>query len=90
MEDENKIDPDYLKGFNEGYLIAQHMPELAEQLSKAQGEGTRLAGLKAGRDQYTTERMKDRLPSWLSGNRSSKEQITTTKSKDRDIEPDRD
>ncbi|QMW01713.1 hypothetical protein [Spirosoma foliorum] len=90
MEDEEKVEPDYLKGFNEGYTIAQHLPQLAEQLANVQGESNRIAGFKAGRDQYTTERMKDRLPSWLKGERPSKEQGTPTKSRGRDIELDKD
>jgi hypothetical protein len=90
MEDEDKVEPDYLKGFNEGYIIAQHIPELAEQLSKVQSDSERMAGFKAGREQYAAERMKDRLPSWLKGDRAAKEQGTPTKSKDRDVEPDKD
>jgi hypothetical protein len=89
MDDQDTVEPDYLKGFNEGYTIAQHMPELAEQLASVQNESSRMAGFKAGRDQYSAERMKDRMPSWLTGSRPSKEQDPPTKSKDRDIEPDR-
>ncbi|WP_255400686.1 hypothetical protein [Siphonobacter sp. SORGH_AS_0500] len=33
MEDQDKVEPDYTKGFNEGYLLAQQNPELAERLA---------------------------------------------------------
>lgn len=89
MEDEEKVEPDYLRGFNEGYTIAQHMPELAKQLASVQTDSTRIAGFRAGREQYTVERMKDRLPSWLR-DRSSSDQSTPTKSKDRGIDLDKD
>ncbi|GAB4002150.1 hypothetical protein GCM10028807_60150 [Spirosoma daeguense] len=90
MEDENKVEPEYLKGFNEGYTIAQHQPDLAEKLASIDSDFIRLVGFKDGRNQYQKEQERDRLPSWLSGNRSSKEQGKPTKSKDRGIEPDKD
>ena len=89
MEDEEKVEPDYLKGFNEGYTLAQHMPELAEQLANMDSDFIRLAGFKDGRKQYQMEQTKDRLPSWLKGDRLSREQGTPPKSKGRDIEPDK-
>ncbi|MVM32460.1 hypothetical protein GO755_20615 [Spirosoma sp. HMF4905] len=89
MEDNNKVEPDYLKGFNEGYVIAQSVPDLAEQLVKVQTDSQRMAGFKAGRDQYVTERMREHLPSWLKADRSIKEQESPSKSKDRDIEPEK-
>ena len=56
MEDEDeKVDPDFLKGFNEGYLLAHHNPELAEKLAAINSELSRVVGLKAGREQYQAE-----------------------------------
>ncbi|MBO0950574.1 hypothetical protein [Fibrella forsythiae] len=90
MDDQNKIEPDYVKGFNEGYLIAQHRPDLAEQLASIDSDFIRLVGFKAGREQYEAERVREeRLPNWLTGNRSQKDNIAPTRSKDRDIEPDK-
>ncbi|MBD2704669.1 hypothetical protein IC229_28795 [Spirosoma sp. BT702] len=90
MEDEEKVDPDYLKGFNEGYTIAQYMPELAQKLAAIDNDQVRLAGFQDGRKQYQLEQTKDRLPSWLKGDRASKNPNPPTKAKDRDIEPDKD
>jgi hypothetical protein len=90
MEETEKVEPEYLKGFNEGYTIAQHMPELAEKLAKIDSDFSRLVGFKDGRQQYQLEQTKDRLPAWLKGDRTHKSPDLPTKSRGRDIEPDRD
>jgi hypothetical protein len=89
MEDEEKIEPDYLKGFNEGYTIVQHAPELAEKLANIDSDFIRLVGFKQGREQYQKEQTRERLPSWLKGERPAREQNVQTKSKGRDIEPEK-
>ena len=88
MEDENKVEHEYVKGFNEGYTIAKHMPELAEKLANIDSDFIRLVGFKDGRKQFEAEQVKYRLPDWLSGERSKPERDAPDKSKDRDLEPD--
>ncbi|QMW05394.1 hypothetical protein [Spirosoma foliorum] len=56
-QEEDKVDPDYLRGFNEGYMLTQHNPELAETLASIDSEFIRLAGFKAGREQFQTEQV---------------------------------
>lgn len=90
MEDENKVEPEYLKGFNEGYTIAQHHPDLAEKLASIDSDFIRLVGFKDGRNQYQREQERERLPSWLKGTRSGPDRSPSGKSKERDIEPDKD
>lgn len=89
MEDQEKIEPEYLRGFNEGYLLAQHKPELAEKLATINSDFIRLVGFKDGQKQYQAERTKTRLPSWMKQERHIKQPDTPTKNKgrDRDIEP---
>ena len=89
MEDDDKVEPDYLKGFNEGYTIAQHQPELAEKLANINSDFIRLVGFKDGRKQYQAEQLKERLPSWIKGDRPAREQNPQTKTRGRDIEPDK-
>lgn len=36
MSEEDEPSPEYLKGYNHGYQLAQHEPELLEKLMKAQ------------------------------------------------------
>ncbi|WP_375447193.1 hypothetical protein [uncultured Fibrella sp.] len=90
MDDQDKVEPDYVKGFNEGYILAKHMPELAERLADIDSDFVRLAGFKAGREQQQTEMARERLPAWLTGDRPQKAEKSPIKTKDRDKEPDKD
>lgn len=80
---------DYQKGFNEGYQIAQHMPELAEQLSSLKTTSPHLSGLQDGRVQYQHERQVYKLPDWLKERLPKKDDLASEKKIDRDIEPER-
>ncbi|GAB3040165.1 hypothetical protein [Spirosoma pulveris] len=91
MEEQDKVEPEYLKGFNEGYDIARHKPELAEKLAAIDSDFIRLVGFKDGKKQYEAERAKTRLPSWMKEDRfgGQKDVPGKTKDKDRDIEPEK-
>lgn len=79
--------PEYLKGFNYGYMIAQHIPDLAQQVSKTAAESDRFKGLKDGIEQYTIEQSKERIPEWLKKDRlSSLDKNKDTKEKDKDLD----
>lgn len=67
--EEQEVSPDYLKRVNDGYLLAKHMPELAEQLKEAVKD--REDGFKAGIEQFAKEQEKEYYPSWLSKDRLS-------------------
>jgi len=94
MAENDKIDPDYLKGFNEGYLLAKHMPELTESLKTVKGDGIRLQALHDGRNQYISEQVRDKLPSWLRKDRKELDRTVSdldkglSKDKGRSIEPE--
>lgn len=67
MEELEKPEPDYIKGFNEGYLLAEHMPELAAKLAPVLTETSRSQGIKDGFDQYALEKdltKQQELPEW--------------------------
>lgn len=95
MEEFDNVDPAYIKGFNEGYLISQHMPELSDQLAKAYGQDSRGQGFQQGKEQYQNEQFEQRMPSWLKYNPLKNDisqpakDAAKNKSMDRDIEPDR-
>ena len=80
--EEQEVNPDYLKCFNDGYLLAQHEPDLAAQLSRSTGDTPHLSGLKQGIDQYNMEKSKENYPSWLKKDRLS----SLDKEHDRDKE----
>ena len=48
-------DKTYQKGFNDGYLLQQHEPNIANMLSDIKSETPYLEALRAGRDQYLFE-----------------------------------
>lgn len=75
--------PEYLKGFNEGYLLGKNMPEIMAKLSTLQNETDRVAGLKDGYKEYVHEKARQNRPSYLKSTSLDKS-IEKTKSKDRD------
>jgi hypothetical protein len=87
MEETNKIDPDYLKGFNDGYIIAQYEPELAEKLSKIEAVSPRIVGMQQGREQFIKEQLRTKLPDWLKDNTTPDR--TNTPFKDQNKQPDK-
>lgn len=91
MEETDKINPEYIKGFNNGYIIAQYEPELAEKLSKIKAVSPHILGLQQGREQFLNEQIKDKRPSFLKENRTQIEKIDLNKKKNRDkgIEPEK-
>lgn len=72
QEYEQEPKPDYTKGFNEGYIIAKEMPEVADQLSKVLGDSDRAKGFQSGRAQYMFEQNKERYPSFLKDDKLNK------------------
>ena len=65
MEENETPHPDYLKGFNEGYMIAKYMPDLSEQLAKTADDSIRIKAFKDGRKELILEQSRERLPAWL-------------------------
>ena len=78
MDSEKQI----VEGFNAGYLIEKHRPELAKTLAeKSQGmESPFIEGFSAGRAEFARERGKSKFLSKLRG---SAPQPPSVKSKDK-------
>ncbi len=82
--------PDYTKGFNEGYLIAKHMPELSDALDHALSKSDRSKGFLDGKQQFVLEKEKTRYPDFLKSDRlANLDKSDKSKDKDKD-EPERD
>jgi len=83
-------DPDYIKGFNEGFMISENLPELAKQLSTATGDSERLQGMRDGRKQYLIDQVKSLRPSWLRDDvaKETNPEIDTLPNKDAEPELD--
>lgn len=76
---------DYLKGFNEGYLLEKNVPDLSDRLSMIKSDSERIQGLHDGRKEYLLERLREMRPKRMM--HVSKEE---SKEKSRDIENDKD
>lgn len=50
----------YKRGFNEGYVLTAHAPELARALAKADTAAPRMEGFRDGRREYIIEQTKTR------------------------------
>jgi hypothetical protein len=51
----------YIKGFNEGYVIAAHLPELGDGLSKIESASPWAEGFRDGRKHYLLEHLSNFL-----------------------------
>ncbi len=79
MPEDQTSELNYKKGFNEGYIITKHLPELSDQLSQIKNETPRIDGFKDGRNEYFQEKAKERMNSFL--------KTDISKENDRTIEP---
>jgi len=86
MEEQETIPPEYLKGFNEGYTLAQHMPDMVDSISKSLPDSERSNGFKAGQEQYRQELVKEKRPTWL--RRDRLDNLNHEKDHDREIDRD--
>jgi len=81
MEEDQKH-PEYQQGYNDGYLIAGHEPDLADKLKNLPESTPRMEGFQAGRKQLLRDKFKERLPEWVKDD--------PEKDVDHSIEPDKD
>jgi hypothetical protein len=67
-QEETTVDPQYLKGFNNGYQLAKHEPELAAQLTAQPNDhNVYFKGLFSGKQQYEND-MREWAKSFSKGN----------------------
>jgi hypothetical protein len=76
----------YKQGFNEGYIIAKHLPDLSDTLATVASTAPRIEGFQDGRKQFVLEQVRDRRREWAKGPAKI---AGNGKQQDRDIEPDR-
>lgn len=72
MGEEKFNEEEYMKGFNEGYMLFKYKPELATQVAEAfkkAGRSDRIDGFFDGRDELKSEVNKNVLPKWLQKDR---------------------
>jgi hypothetical protein len=80
--DNDQPNSEYQQGFNDGYLIARHEPDLADKLKNLPETTPRMEGFQEGRKQLLRDKFKERLPEWVKDD--------PEKDVDQSIEPDKD
>lgn len=61
MEQEEIIDPKYVKGFNHGYVLNEHNPKLLAKILKTPNESIYAKALNAGRKQQERDKVEERI-----------------------------
>ena len=84
MSDQRPEDK-YQQGFNEGYIITKHLPDLSDSLAAIESENPRLEGFRDGREEFVLEKIKEKqqLPK-----PAQNKDLQPDKTKDQDIEPE--
>lgn len=88
MDDEKieMIETEYLWGFNRGYMIAEHLPDLAASLRGIKSDAPKIVGLRDGVDEFLKEKDKAMLPDWLKNDAFKSD---NSPSKDIDLDMDK-
>ena len=72
---------DYTNGFNDGYLIASKLPELANNLKSTKLNDDRGKGLQAGIEQFELDKMAEKVISKSYLDRASERTLSKDKGK---------
>lgn len=88
MQDDKNDTTEYIKGFNEGYLITQHLPDLSDKLATIESEAPRIDGFKDGRKEFVLEQLKSNRAKWVNAERSHGTPNEASKSQRKDLDRD--
>ena len=83
LEKTTEQDKLFIKGFNNGYLIAEHEPELAAQLVKVPNDHSDyFEGIVLGKQEFEMEKVRERLKG-MSRNEAPMKDVDKNKGKER-------
>jgi hypothetical protein len=85
MEETINPTPEYIRGFNEGYLLAKESTELSDKLSSIKGESDRTKGFQDGRRQFVLDKAQEHRKNRSLSSRVN-ERSDRSKDRDHDIE----
>lgn len=71
----------YIKGFNDGYLLKEHKPELLDNILKTTSTNDYIQGLQDGEREFKKQKVKSRT--------QELEDLKSSKSKKRDLDLER-
>lgn len=69
MDEKNTREEKLITAFNNGYFLAKHEPELAQQIANIKASSEYVLAMQKGREQFIADNEKGKLPSWLTGER---------------------
>jgi hypothetical protein len=78
--------PDFIKGFNDGYLMAKHLPDLSKDLAKSLSDTEQSKGFEAGIRQVFLEKVKGFEPAWMKDDIAETGQVKSKEDKGLDKE----
>jgi hypothetical protein len=86
------VDAEYQQGFNQGYVITKHLPELSDHLANVKSDAPSIEGFHEGRSERMLELQKDmRISKSKTAIRDTDHDLgkePKEKDKDKDIEPE--
>lgn len=88
--EQEKYEADYKRGYNNGVILAEFMPDIAKDILSIESDSPMAEGFKAGKHAYEIEqqsRQNQNLPRWAQRD-IDKEFNEVAKPKDIDIEPE--
>ena len=81
----DRYETEYIKGFNEGYLITKHLPDVAKGVAIVKSLSPRINGLKEGHREFILEKLQEKLR-W--NTKQSDRDKGLDKEMDKDYEPE--
>ncbi|ODS76937.1 MAG: hypothetical protein ABS46_18695 [Cytophagaceae bacterium SCN 52-12] len=88
-KEQDIIDPEYLKGFNQGYTMAKYLPETSAKIVKSEVKTPHMEGFQQGRDQYLMEVVREKYPEWLKDGHPKYKEPPVSRTKDRGRDMDK-
>ena len=77
----------YQKGFNDGYLITKHLPELSDKLTKIKSESPWMQGFHDGRIEQVQEQVRATVPQAPEkDNHKNIQPVKSKEDKDKDLD----
>lgn len=77
---------DFITGFNDGYIMTRHLPDLSGKLAEINSDAPRIDGFKEGRKQFVLDKAKEMREQWKNADKGEYQQ--PDKLKDTDIDRD--
>ncbi|MCF0072448.1 hypothetical protein LZD49_18340 [Dyadobacter sp. CY261] len=89
MEDSQTSEAEYIRRFNDGYILAKTMDKLSAELSKSKSQSPAFLAMQDGRNQYLSEKQREKLPMWLKKDSTQLKTRSFARDKGKSNDPER-